>query len=134
MASSNWKRTIAALALGGATVALGGSAASSVWAQQAPASAPSTNQQAPGQNRPDPAARQQQHQQFLTAVAAKLNVSVEQLQQALHRSVLPIGTVEHRKDDVDSGAADSDGRLHGLERFGACQFQNVGRRNGRRDL
>jgi hypothetical protein len=91
MASRDWKRTIATLALGGATVALGGSAASAAWAQ-GPESVPTAPaEQAPGPNRPDRAARQQQHQQFLAALAAKLNVSVEQLQQALEQTRQELG-------------------------------------------
>jgi transposase-like protein len=97
MTPRDWKRTIAALALGGATVALGGSAAGAVWAQQGSEATPNSSaqqtpgQQAPGPNRPDPAARQQRHQQFLAAVAAKLNVSAEQLQQAMDQARQELG-------------------------------------------
>ena len=85
MASNGLKRAIAALALGGAVLALGGVAADRVAAQQTPTpTAPTT----PG------AAQQGRHEQFLAAVAAKLNVSPDRLRQAMEEARQELGLPE----------------------------------------
>ena len=70
------KRAIAMLALGGAVVALGGVAVDQVAAQQAPPA------RAPGQDR---------HDQFLARVASNLNVSTDQLKQAMDQARQELG-------------------------------------------
>ena len=89
MVSNGWKRAIAVLALGGATLAVGGVAGEAL-AQQAPAGTPSTQAPGPG-NR---AQAEQRHQQFLAALAAKLNVTPEQLQQAMEQTRQELGMPE----------------------------------------
>ena len=90
----------AALALVGATLGVAG-------AQQTPSASPvpqpgasGTQQQrpaapgTPGQTRPTPEQRQQQHQQFLASVASKLNVTPERLQQAMDQTRQELGIPE----------------------------------------
>ena len=82
MVSNGWKRAIAALALGGAVLALGGVAADRVAAQQTPTPT------APG------GAQQARHEQFLAAVAAKLNVTPDRLKQAMDEARQELGLPE----------------------------------------
>jgi hypothetical protein len=82
MASNRLKQTILALALGSATVALGGAAVSTAAAQQAPET---STQQRPGGD------RQALHEQLWAAVANKLNVSPDQLKQAFEDARKEIG-------------------------------------------
>ena len=84
MDAKAWKRAVAALALGGAVLALGGVAANTVAAQQAPAGPP-TAQTQPG------AGPRERHEQFLAALAAKLNVSTDQLKQAMEQTRQELG-------------------------------------------
>jgi hypothetical protein len=93
MVSDGLKRAIAALALGGATVALGGAAANTVWAQQTPTTTPTPGTRlAPSGTQG--ADRQAKHQQLLAALAAKLNVTPERLQQAMEQTRQELGIPE----------------------------------------
>lgn len=85
------QRAIAALAIGGATVALGGAATNVVWAQQAPATTPGTTAQAAPPNGAPGADRQAREQQLFAAVAAKLNLTPQQLQQAFDQARQELG-------------------------------------------
>ncbi|MDP8924149.1 MAG: hypothetical protein M3O34_14895 [Chloroflexota bacterium] len=62
--------------------------------QQPPANAPVPGQGAQGQNRPTPEQKQQQRQQFLNAVASRLNISATQLQQAIDGACQELGIPE----------------------------------------
>ena len=97
MVSTGLKRAIASLALGGATLALGGAAVNTVWAQQTPTPSPSpspspSTRQAPSAT--PSADKQARHQQFLAALAAKLNVTPERLQQAMEQTRQELGLPE----------------------------------------
>jgi hypothetical protein len=120
MDSSGLKRAIAALALGGAVVALGGTAAEIVFAQttqQTPPASPTTpggprqngprqdGQQQDGQQQDSQ--RQAREQQFLAALAAKLNVTPEQLQQAIAETRQQLGI-----PDRPPGGREHAGREH----------------------
>ena len=97
MVSNGLKRAIASLALGGATLVLGGAAVNTVWAQQtqtptpSPSPSPSTRQAPSSAPNADKQAR---HQQFLAALAAKLNVTPERLQQAMEQTRQELGLPE----------------------------------------
>ena len=105
MMNHSLKRTAVA---GAAALALVGASLGAVAAQQAPSAspapnapstaAPGTRQQppagVPGQTRPTPEQRQQQHQQFLASVASKLGVSAERLQQAMDQTRQELGIPE----------------------------------------
>jgi hypothetical protein len=82
MVPSGWRRAVAVVALGGATLALGGVAAERAAAQQTP------QPTAPG------AGGQARHEQFLAAVAAKLNVTPERLRQAMDEARQELGLPE----------------------------------------
>jgi hypothetical protein len=78
------KRAVAALALGGAVLALGGVAANTVAAQQTPVGSP-TAQTQPGSG------PRERHEQFLATLAAKLNVTTDQLKQAMDQTRQELG-------------------------------------------
>jgi hypothetical protein len=93
MASTGFRTAIAtgiaALAVGGATLALGGVAANVVGAQQAPTASP-TPRSAPPTTSPG-GDKQAHHEQFLNALAAKLNVSPDRLKQAMDETRRELG-------------------------------------------
>jgi len=93
MVSNGLKRAVAVLALGGATVVLGGMAAGTVSAQQTPtpAQSPTPRQGVTGTQGAD---RQAQQDNFLAALAAKLNVTVDQLKQAMQQTRQELGIPE----------------------------------------
>jgi hypothetical protein len=77
MASRSWKQLAAA---GAAVLVLGGGALGVAWAQQAPATPPAQSAQAT----PSASDRGQDHRQaFLSALAAKLGITTDKLQQAI---------------------------------------------------
>jgi hypothetical protein len=80
---------IAALAIGGAMLAFGGTAADVVTAQQAPTASPT-----PGMTSPSTgpgADRKAHHEQFLNTLAAKLNVTPDRLRQAMEETRRELG-------------------------------------------
>jgi transposase-like protein len=93
MVSNGLKRAVAVLAVGGATVVLGGMAAGTVSAQQTPtpAQSPTPRQGVTGTQGAD---RQAQQDNFLAALAAKLNVTVDQLKQAMQQTRQELGIPE----------------------------------------
>ena len=89
----------AALTLVGATLGIAGAQQPPSASPVPPLGAPSTQQRpggpgVPGQDRPTPEQRQQQHQQFLASVASKLGVPVERLQQAMDQTRQELGIPE----------------------------------------
>jgi transposase-like protein len=110
MDSNGLKRALAVLALGGATLALGGAAVTTVSAQAT--ATPETG--------PSRADRQAQHEQFLSSVAAKLNVTVDQLKQAMQQTRQELGFPGHGPGgpggpNHPGGPAGPGGRGMGLE-------------------
>jgi transposase-like protein len=93
MVSNGLKRAVAVLAVGGATVVLGGMAAGTASAQQTPtpAQSPTPRQGVTGTQGAD---RQAQQDNFLAALAAKLNVTVDQLKQAMQQTRQELGIPE----------------------------------------
>jgi hypothetical protein len=138
MDSSGLKRAIAALALGGAVVALGGTAAEIVSAQTAqqtpPASptAPATprgprqdglRQDGPRQGGPqEDGQRQAREQQFLAALAAKLNVTPERLQQAIAETRQQLGIPDRAQGGPERGGP---GRGPGFSLDAAAQALGI---------
>lgn len=90
MTLSRLKWALAVAALGVATVAFGTGVAKTVSAQQPPAASPSPSPSvtAPGPKRGDWQARQEQ---FLSALASKLGVSVDRLKQAITEARQEVG-------------------------------------------
>src|SRR4051812_4832704 len=82
MATNELKRVLAALAIGGATLVLGGAAAGTAAAQQAVAAAP-TETTRPAGPAGAGAGMEASREKFLAAVASKLNVTPDQLKQAM---------------------------------------------------
>jgi hypothetical protein len=128
MDSSGLKRAIAALALGGAVVALGGTAAEIVFAQttqQTPPASPTTpgtpggprqhwprqdGQQQDGQQQDSQ--RHAREQQFLAALAARLNVTPEQLQQAIAETRQQLGIPDRPPGGPEHAGREHAGREH----------------------
>jgi hypothetical protein len=80
---------VAAVAIGGAMLAFGGTAADVVTAQQAPTASPT-----PGTTSPSTgpgADRKAHHEQFLNSLAAKLNVTPDRLRQAMEETRRELG-------------------------------------------
>ncbi len=107
MVSNGLKRAVAVLAVGGATVVLGGMAAGTVSAQQTPtpAQSPTPRQGVTGTQGAD---REAQQDNFLAALAAKLNVTVDQLKQAMQQTRQELGIPErgqggHTKSGAQGG-------------------------------
>jgi hypothetical protein len=93
MASTGFKTAIAtgiaALAIGGAMLAFGGTAADVVTAQQAPTASPTPGTTSPSTG---PGADRKAHrEQFLNTLAGKLNVSADRLRQAMDETRRELG-------------------------------------------
>jgi transposase-like protein len=129
MDSIRLKRAIAIAAFGGTTLVLGGAVAHVVDAQQTPAASPTpTTQLTPTTTGPGAAVRDHR-EQFLAAVAAKLNVTPDQLKQAMGQARQELG-LPQRPGGPGGGPAGAPSGGPGHDRFGmnlgaAAQAMNL---------
>jgi transposase-like protein len=128
MESTRLKRAIAIGAFGATTLVLGGAVAHVVDAQQTPAASPPVTAQATAPPAPG-AGAQDRHEQFLAAVAGKLNVSPDQLRQGIQQARQELG-LPQRPGGPGGGPAGAPSGGPGHGRFGmglgaAAQAMNL---------